>query len=299
MLYTLKRLGLYHIQNNYLMGGIRSEYEEYQYECGWRLGQWNLLSTENSKKLGGSKTDITSGLESVIMKGEYEKHHYMSLKAVHDLDFTGVERAVAAARKCVIDSLAHASLECSKNLYHALSQLQTLQEIEDFVSAWKLREADNVEAVLDKWKKQSQLSLSEFQYMEPILAQRAVLLQNAMLVERSDDLRQRLAIHLADIQLSTAKLARTEGWHHVGERCLRMLSRVENLSSVEARLKLEQAQLSWEKGDREVGRCILRSLLGDGTDKDTLLYSSALTLYGNWMVETRSENSQVKFVIPI
>ncbi|KDR18216.1 Serine-protein kinase ATM [Zootermopsis nevadensis] len=300
MLYALKRLGLYHIQNSYLTGGIHSEYEDYQYECGWRLGQWNLLSTENSKKLCGSETDVASGLESLIAKGEYEKHHYMSLKAMRDLDFTSVERAVAAARKYVIDSLAHASLECSKNLYHALSQLQTLQEIEDFVSAWKSGEVDNVETVLDKWNKQGQLNLSEFQYIEPILAQRAVLLHNAVLVERNDEMKQQLAVYLADIQLSTAKLARTEGWHHVGYRCLCMLSQVGRLSSVaQGQLKLEQAQLSWGKGDHEVGRCILRSLLGelsligDGTDEDKLLYSSALTLYGNWMVETRSENSQM------
>jgi hypothetical protein len=301
MLFALKRLGLYHIQNSYLSGGLHSEYEDYLYECGWRLGRWNLLYTEKSKKFCDSRSDVTSGLESLIAKGEYEKHHYMSLKAMHDLDFTSVERAVAAARKCVIDSLAHASLECSKNLYPALSQLQTLQEVEDFVSALQSGEVHNIEAVLDKWKKQGHLSLSEFQYMEPILAQRAVLLLNAMLVAGNDEMRQQLAVRLADIQLSTAKLARIEGWHHVGDRYLCMMSQVGRLSSV---VKLEQAQLLWGKGDHEVGRNILRSLLGelsligDGTDEDKLLYSSALTLYGNWMVETRSENSQVKYVIP-
>jgi hypothetical protein len=288
-----------------LNDGICSEYEDYQYECCWRLGQWNLLSTENSKQLNYTKA-YNSGLKSLIMKGEYEKHHYMSLKALHNLDFSGVERAVSTTRKCVINSLMHASLECSKNLYHALSQLQTLQEIEDFVSAWKSGEAVNMEAVLYKWKKQGQLNLSEFQYMEPILAQRTVLLHNAIMVEKNDEMRQRLAEHLAEIQLSTAKLARTEGWHHVGVRCLRMLSQIGRLPSlVKGQLKLEEARLSWERGEHEIGRRILRSLLGElslidnEAQEDRLLYSSALTLYGNWMAETRSENSQVKFVDPL
>jgi hypothetical protein len=287
------------------MGGMRSEYEDYQYECGWRLGQWNLLSTENSKKLHYDKTDNSNGLQSLIAKGEYEKYHYLSLKAVHDLDFTTAERAVATARKCVIDSLVHGSLECSKNLYLALSQLQTLQEIEDFIAAWQSGEADNMEAAVDKWKQQCCLTLNEFQYMEPILVQRAVLLRNAALVEKNDDMKQQLVKHLAEIQLSTAELARTEGWHHVGVRCLQMLSQVGRLSSlVEGQSKLEEAQLLWGRGNREVARRILRSLLGElsliGNESHEmrLLYSSALTLYGNWMAETRSENSQVKFVVP-
>lgn len=302
MLFALRRLGLYHIQNCYLNDGMNTEYEDYRYECCWRLGQWNMLSTENSKQLNYSKAD-NSGLRSLIMKGEYEKHHYMSLKALHDLDFSSVERAVSTARKCVINSLTHASLECSKNLYHALSQLQSLQEIEDFVSAWKLGETVNMEAVLYKWRKQGQINLSEFQYMEPILAQRTVLLHDAILMEKNDEMRQRLAEHLAEIQLNTAKLARTEGWHHVGVRCLRMLTQIGKLSSVvNGQLKLEEAQLSWERGEHEIGRRILRSLLSElslinnEAQEDRLLYSSALTLYGNWMVETRSENSQVKFV---
>jgi len=297
---------LYHIQNSYLSGRMHSEYEDYQYECGWRLGQWNLLFTENNKKLSDSNADSSSGLELLIAKGEYEKHHYLALKALHDLDFTSVEGAVSKARNCVIDSLAHASLECSKNLYHPLSQLQTLQEIEDFMSAWKSRENGNIEVVLDKWKKQSHFNLNEFQYLEPILAQRAVLLHNTVVVEKDDGIRQQLVKHLADIQLSTAKLARTEGWHHVGVRCLRTLSQVGRLSSViEGQLKLEEAQLLWGRGDCEVGRRILRSLLSelslisDEAHEERLLYSSALTLYGNWMVQTRSENSQVKFVVPL
>ena len=287
------------------MGEMHSEYEDYQYECGWRLGHWNLLSTENGKKLNYNVTDNSNSLQSLILKGGYEKYHYLALKALHDLDFTNTERAVATARKCVIDSLAHASLECSKNLYHPLSQLQALQEIEDFVLARQSGEAAKMEAAVDKWKKQCCLTVSEFQYTEPILVQRGVLLCNAVLTEKNNEMKQQLVKHLAEIQLSTAELARAEGWHHVGKRCLRMLSQVGRLSSVvDGRLKLEEAQLSWGRGGCEVGRPILRSLIGElsliGNESHEmrLLYSSALTLYGNWMAETRSENSQVKFFLP-
>ncbi|XP_069700137.1 serine-protein kinase ATM isoform X2 [Periplaneta americana] len=299
MLIALKNLGLYHIQYRYLCSEKSSEFEDHLYECSWRLGHWNLPSAANNRKFSYCPIEEpSSGLESLRAKLQYEKYHCMALKTFHELDFAGVENSVAAARKCVIDSLAHASLECSKNLYIPLSQLQSLQEIEDFVSAFKSREAARMVTVLDKWKKQGQLNLNEFQYVEPILSQRAVVLNDAM--QRGGEIGLVLRNNFVEIQLSTSKLARVEGWHHVGKHCLESLSNTGALSPVvRGRISLEEAQLLWERGSHEIGRCLLRSLLGDlalsgdVTREDKLLYSSALTLYGNWMAETKSENSQV------
>ena len=106
---------------------------------------------------------------------------------------------------------------------------------------------------------------------------------------------------LAETQLSTARLARNEGWLHVGDRCLQSLLQVGGLpAAVQMQLKLEEAQLSWERGNHEVGRRILRMLLGElaSTGEQSLgnmlQHSVALELYGNWMAETKSENPQVQ-----
>ena len=157
-MFALQRLGLHHLLNKFVNTESYCEFESYQYECGWRLGQWDMLTTENSSS-----------------SPEYEKHHYMCLKALHDLDIGRLLKEVTKARLCIVNSLINASLESSKNLYPALSQLQALQEIEDFASC-----NGNVEVVLEKWTRQSKLNQNDFLYIEPILTQRGILLGTAL-----------------------------------------------------------------------------------------------------------------------
>lgn len=85
--------------------------------------------------------------------------------------------------------------------------------------------------------------------------------------------------------------ARLEGFYHVAQRSLNNISNIEHLSSeIEGKILYEQAQLSWVD-DKTSGRYLLRHLLDKKDDITQHLYALALKLYGNWMVETRSENS--------
>lgn len=75
---------------------------------------------------------------------------------------------------CLINNLKHTSLESSKNLYPIFSQIQSLNEMDDCLNAV---ENGGFAEVLDKWKKQDAIiRKNDFQFVEPIVAQRMTIL---------------------------------------------------------------------------------------------------------------------------
>lgn len=90
-----------------------------QYECAWRLGDWNVLNQTNS-------------IESNDFQQEFEKQHYIALKCLQTRDEMGVKDALKTARYAIISFLKHLSLECTNNIYLHLERLTLLQQIEDF-----------------------------------------------------------------------------------------------------------------------------------------------------------------------
>lgn len=135
---------------------------ETQYECAWRLSQWDI-------------NDKTDDVHSV---NNYEKAKYVALKSLHENDESSFNQAIVTARNAVIESLRHVSLESSESLYAVLSQLQSLQEVEDFSD--KKRGEGDFEFVLKKWKEQDMINLNHFQYVEPIRAQRVTVLKDVL-----------------------------------------------------------------------------------------------------------------------
>lgn len=158
LLNALKNCSLYQLPLKY------DSLEESQYECAWRLSHWNIHKNESENS------------------ENYEKYKYFSLKAIHDDDMNSFDYAISDARNSIIKSLRHASLESSKNLYEPLSQLQSLLELEDFMKAKTER---NIKMLLEKWEIQDDINKNEFQYIEPIHAQRIVILND--LVKFKDD----------------------------------------------------------------------------------------------------------------
>ncbi|CAG2068229.1 unnamed protein product, partial [Timema podura] len=112
----LHRMGSHNLLHRYLAATEKtSELLAIQYECGWRLGQWDLGRCPQG--------DL------------YEGHHYDALQATEEGDLTRARLSLSRARICVATTaLAHASLESAMNLYPSLSRLQTLQELEDFLN---------------------------------------------------------------------------------------------------------------------------------------------------------------------
>lgn len=154
---------------------------ESQYECAWRLSQW----------------DIDDKKDEIPLLNNYEKAKYVALKSLHETDESSFNQAIAIARNVVIESLRHVSLESSQNLYKVLTQLQSLQEVEDF---FDMKREGNFEFVLKKMKEQDMINLNRFQYVEPIRAQRITVLKD-VITEKVE-----LKKHLADMYLDLAGL---------------------------------------------------------------------------------------------
>nr|CAD7397996.1 unnamed protein product [Timema cristinae] len=267
----LHRMGSHNLLHRYLAATEKtSELLDIQYECGWRLGQWDL---------GRCPQDDL-----------YEGHHYDALQATEEGDLVRARVSLSRARTCIATTaLAHASLESAMNLYPSLSRLQTLQELEDFLNDNPLNQ-DNVKLLMTRWREQDRLGYGEFEYLELVLAQRLVLLRMASSMFNfnvKDEL---------TYQLEIAALARKEGWPQVAGNCLARLATFS--FDKPPCIVLEEARLHWAKGNREVAIVLLKSLLRRleqdtrGGEEQLVQRSIALHLYGSWMVETKSENPQ-------
>ncbi|KAJ8933927.1 hypothetical protein NQ314_013683 [Rhamnusium bicolor] len=212
--------------------------DESQYECLWRLAQWS--AEENRVVLSENSLDPIN----------FEKYRFFALKALHDSN----EYAFAEAKKsqilCVIEHLRHTSLESSQNLYPILTQLQALNEMEDFAEAMQL---GNFVSVLNKWKLQDDLvRRNDFQYIEPVVAQRIIML------------------------MATKALGN-------------LLFMSDLTDDVKTKIQLMDAQLSWSVNNKLVSRHILNKLCkNEGINPR--LRSAALKLSGQYMSETFSES---------
>ncbi|XP_068082647.1 serine-protein kinase ATM [Anabrus simplex] len=285
LLGALQKCSLHHVLNGYIKSldpKVKCNQQDYEFECTWRLAQWDTTVTTTCNK---------QELRTSFFGREFEKCRFESLKAIHESDTTALEEALANARSCVIESLTHASLESSKNLYKPLSHLQAIQEIEDFANI-------DMKSVLEKWRLQDEISFNEFEFIEHILWQRTVLLSLAE-AGKGEKIQKAMEV-LANLHLDIAILARNEGCHQVAARSHAAVTQiVEHVPNIAVRLKLEEACLSWERGDKEVGKYLLRSLLssfssaGIISDDDLKIYSTSLKLYGDWMAETKSENARI------
>lgn len=282
----LQHSGMWYLMNRFadsLPSDQKVEMLPAQVECMWRLGQWN-------KPLSSSTT-----------AGCFELNRYLALQAFHDENHSSVNDYINEARLNISGALAFSSLENCKNIYKPLSQLQALQELEDFVTA------DNTFDTIKKWKEQNTLPSHDLLLLEPILAQRAKLIE--MMISQKNRHNKgaensHLLKELQQLYLETAKLARLENKPQIAKQWLLALSVMPQLSDNNKwQLRFEEAQVAWSSssdvsnGKSLVARQILGSFIKDlqmaGKNKiHTKLLPQALILYGKWMAEARSENPQ-------
>lgn len=104
----------------YALANALSKKSSPQFECAWRLGDWNVLNQMNATE--------TNDFQQV-----FEKQHYVALKCLQTTrDEKGVKDALKTARYAIISFLKHLSLECTDNIYQHLKRLTLLQQIDDF-----------------------------------------------------------------------------------------------------------------------------------------------------------------------
>lgn len=169
--------------------------DESQYECLWRLGQWNAAS------------DSFGTPENKVALEDFEKYRFYSLKALHEKNEYAFIEAKKSQALCIIENLRHTSLESSQNIYPILTQLQALNELEDFTHAVK---SQQFISLLHKWKLQDDLIKSnDFHYIEPIIAQRSVILTEYLKIHQNDTLKKYLVRMLIDFTGKTDSLTLT------------------------------------------------------------------------------------------
>lgn len=98
---------------HYIAGHCKSteKIEEAEYEYSWRLGQWNLPDA------------VTDSLDTDC----YQSLVYSALRSLQRTDKKRVLKIIDLARRQVLQSLMHSSLEASNNVYSVMSRLQSLQ----------------------------------------------------------------------------------------------------------------------------------------------------------------------------
>lgn len=172
---SLQNIGLHHLAST-----AGNKNLEAMCECAWRLGHWDIPIPDNN----GTVID-------------FEKYHFLALKSFHENDNASMKQAIEKARNIIIQSLKHASLECSKNLYPSLTKLHCLVELENFSETDQLID---IYDVIRKWKESDLLNKNQFTYVEPIQAQRITILRD--LLEKNED--EDVKFSLIDIYLKLA-----------------------------------------------------------------------------------------------
>lgn len=258
-MHALKQSGLYHYANQFAQTQNTQEYE-----CLWRLSDW-------SQNTRGDQ--ITN----------FNKSQYCALKSYYDQESPSIH--LMHGRKSILEMVKLENLETTRNLYSILSKLQLLQEIEDFESAGSLEE------ILSKWK--NPIEFHDFRYVEPILAQRLILLETINNRNAGD-----CKDALIEMELEVIGLARKNGWFQVSKSILfKLKQRFPDMDNVQqSKVFLEEAKFEWGMGlDKKMASSIMHSLLSTDFGGDNLLKSQASMLYGNWLMETQSENPNSYF----
>lgn len=169
---SLKKSSLYQIP---LLCSSKSV--ELQYECLWRLSQWdtgeNIIEYFNEK----------------ITPNDFEKFRFGCLKALHDNNQCTFGDFKKVLTRCVVEKLKETSLESSQNLYPMLSQLKSIVELEDFS-----RSSANVSSftsTIKTWRSQDAiLKKNNFSYVEPIISQRLVMLSDFLVKSEQPFIRE-------------------------------------------------------------------------------------------------------------
>lgn len=103
---------------------------------------------------------------------------------MHDNDTYNFSKASKMETLSLLENLKHINLKCCKNFYPILTEIQCLVESLDFFEA---TENNTIQELLHKWEKQDLITAStNFEYLEPIISQRIVMLKNYLKNRKSN-----------------------------------------------------------------------------------------------------------------
>ncbi|XP_076265481.1 serine/threonine-protein kinase tefu isoform X1 [Rhynchophorus ferrugineus] len=244
---------------------------EPQYECLWRLGQWNVSGNEIFRS---DKNNLKN----------YEKYHFNSLKALVDGDKYTFLKSKEECGMCIIENLKHTSLESSKNLYPILMQLQCLVEMDDIA---ELMEKQDIDAMFRKWDQQDQIvSKNDFEFMEPIMAQRMTLLDEC--IKKHPQLKDRYFKMILDF----SDYAKNERRIKVAEKVIALIQKHTDLpETIKNEILYRDSQIAWLSDDKMMAQQLIRRLSNNNMSQR--LKASVLKMQAEHMTEIYSDRSTI------
>ena len=263
---ALSRCGLFRTMSAVTRNHETPALREYQFECAWRLANWNQQQETD--------TEEKPGIQQLL---------FGSIVALKQGDQSELVANLSASRSLAIDQLHQAgSLESCRIIYPALTLLRLINDVESISQSDK-----QLNVLQENWTHQDHLPVSDFSYSEPALALRAVVLKE--LLPRTPE----STAALVDTLLETCRKARQHGNYPIAGRCLTQLSTLADLSKdLQLKFRLEKALTEWQRKDGDRALNTLRSLAAV-LERDTIphpIYPRVLNLLGDWLHETRSEN---------
>ncbi|VEN39029.1 unnamed protein product [Callosobruchus maculatus] len=246
------------------------EMEQSQYECLWRFSQWDTCEKNPS---------------DIVASVEFEESRYFALKSIHGNNYTLFEEFKKLQLQSVVENLKHISFESSHNLYPVLMQLQSVVDAEDYAECSQARDFGKL---LNKWEQQWDILQNNYQYLEPVIAQRATLLKDYLNSNESPILEKFLTGMLFDL----ANLCKNEKQFKDGWMVLENLRKIvkPNDETNGIRIQLLDAQLSWMTGDGILAKHILNKL-SKNEAIEPRFRALALKQLGEYMSATNSENT--------
>lgn len=126
------------------------------------------------------------------------------------------------------------------------------------------------EFIINKWNDQDQVSLCGFSYREPILAQRVIMVQSAGIrAMRKIANVCKFGVSLQQMILNLITECREEGYFNLGERYSATLHKMELSHEMRAETLIEDAQLSWTRGEGEMAKHMIAAVINE--NKPTLV----------------------------
>lgn len=116
------------------------------------------------------------------------------------------------------------------------------------------------------------MSLCGFSYREPILAQRIIMVQSAgVRAKRKIESVREFGASLQQMILNLIIECREEGSFNLGERYSAKLHKMKLSREMKAETLIEDAQLSWTRGDGEMAKHIIAAVISE--NKPTSVFS--------------------------
>lgn len=104
----LHQSGLEYLHGNFISTIMKTGEkidDDIQYECAWRLGNWNVCEANRTVH-----TQNDYNFEAEISEQDYHFYHYQALKYFHEGNATGIQKAIRNARISIIQALRNLSL---------------------------------------------------------------------------------------------------------------------------------------------------------------------------------------------